>query len=206
MTAGRFNAAGLIIGKRGTGKTTWLLGDDKIGLPGLVNISMSGSIEKALMIMMVDHPAYRHIPILPQKDFRNFRKGIARIVMPAKHVVDLVDLINDEKKSAHMNNTFIGLEDAGEMMNLVLQDPFCTLISNTKTRNQDFAAMLHGWGETPTDIYRKGVDYLQVFKTEDQPYCRKKYISNFEKVEAVYKKVEAHPDNFYSVSIDRRTY
>jgi hypothetical protein len=204
----RFNLVGTIIGQRGTGKTLFLLGskysskpeDKSLSIPGLIDITFKNRM-KVLIVDTLDHPAYRHIPVLKQQDFKKWSSGIFRIWF---HPDNMSQFVNDINNTPGMNNTFIVFEDAGKYTEKRVPKPFTRLISDSKQRNIDIAFMYHCWVDTPTNIFTKA-DYIQLFKTEDKPVVRKNYIRLYDKVEAAFNDVNQNPNRFYSRFIDTRT-
>lgn len=196
----RFNLVGLIIGQRGTGKTSFIKGDKKVNVPGLIPIYQKKNI-KVLIIDTLDHPAYRDVPILPQTKFKQFNKGVVRLFMEPDNILKLVDLINT---SPHLNNTFIIFEDAGKYTEKSLPKAFKRLIIDSKQRNIDILFCYHCFIDTPANIFTKA-DYIQLFKTEDSPVVRKNNLRLFDKVNNAYNEVKKHSNNFYGKYIDTRT-
>lgn len=205
----RFNHVGIIIGMRGTGKSMFVLGskfsakesDRKLGIKGLLDIYVKKGM-KVIIIDTLDHPAYRKIPILTQENFGKWKSGIVRTYLQPENVPLLVDKIN---RTPDMNNTFIVFEDAGKYTDLKLPRPFKRLIADSKQRNIDIMFMYHCFMDTPMDVFRKGVDSIQLFKTEDHPEVRKNNLRLFDKVLQAYERVKANKNNFYGEFIDTRT-
>lgn len=204
----RFNLVGLVIGQRGTGKTLFVMGskysaktsDQALNIPGLFDIAQRSG-KKVLIIDTLDHPAYRSIPLLQQKDFSKWNSGIVRTYLEPDDIHKLVDKINT---SPHMNNTMIIFEDAGKYTEKTLPRPFKRLIIDSKQRNIDIIFMYHCFIDTPSNIFTKS-DFIQLFKTEDSPVVRKNNLRLFEKVLTAYEEVKNHGNNFYGKYIDTRT-
>lgn len=202
------NQVGIIIGMRNVGKSLFVLGsefsskvEDKIlQIRGLIRIFLNKKM-KILFIDTLDHPSYRHFTVLKQSEFKTWT-GIRRIYFEPDDIVNLVDLIN---KTPSMNNTFIVFEDAGKYTDLKLPKPFKRLIADSKQRNIDILFMYHCFMDTPTDVFRKGIDYIQLFKTEDHPAVRKNNLRLYDKVEAAYNQLKASNNRFDGKYIDTRT-
>ncbi len=206
----RFNMVGLVIAKRGSGKTLFHLGskhssnpkDKALNFRGVIDTELAAGF-KCLTVDIMDHPSYKNIPRLKQKDFRDWKTGPARIVIPdPDEIPNLVKFINTQP---HFNDSFICFEDAGKYTFDRLPKSFRRLVAETKQRNIDLLFMYHCWKDTPRDVFRKGLDYMQVFKTEDDVSCRQEDISQFEKVRRAYDIVKKHQDIFYSHYVDTRT-
>lgn len=203
----RFNEVGTILGQRGTGKTLYLLGsklssnpnDKALNKKGVLDIYIAKSM-KILIIDTLDHPSYKNIPILTQKEFYKFKSGIYRVVLEPDAIPLFINLIN---KSKHMNNTLIVCEDAGKYTGSQLTNPFKRLIIDTKQRNIDLIFMYHCFIDTPANLFTK-TDFIKLFKTEDSPECRKNRMRLYSKVYTAYEQVGKHPSNFYGKYIDTR--
>lgn len=207
----RFNLVGTIIGARGTGKTLFLLGskysakpeDQKLGLRGLIDHALNNKM-KVLIILTVDHPAYRKFPLLAQKDYFQFKSGIYRLIVKPNQADKLFELIGDDQRSPHMNNTFIVCEDAKKYTGKNLSKPLEGLIIDSKQRNIDMVFMYHCFVDTPGDIFTK-MDYIQLFKTEDHPKVRESKMSQYPKLLAAFENVKKNPSRFYGKFVDTRT-
>jgi hypothetical protein len=204
----RFNQVGTIIGQRGTGKSLFLLGsswsakesDRALQIPSLIDTGLKKGM-KVLVIDTLDHPAYKRIPVLKQRMFKAFTKGVARLWLEPDKMRPFVDLIN---RSPHMNNSFIVFEDAGKYTEKNLPPEFKRLIMDSKQRNIDILFMYHCFIDTPANIFTKA-DYIQLFKTEDSPRVRRNNLRLYDKVEAAHREVNTHPSKFYGKFIDTRT-
>lgn len=204
----RFNQVGIIIGQRGTGKSLFVLGsnysakpeDKALNIKGLFDIYAKKNM-KVLIIDTLDHPSYRKIPIINQKQILKWKSGIVRTYLEPDSIPDLVNFINQHPS---FNNTAIFFEDAGKYTEKLLPKPFKRLIIDSKQRNIDIVFMYHCWIDTPSNIFTKS-DFLHIFKTEDSPNVRKNNIRLFDKVLTAYNQVNSHPSKFYSKFIDTRT-
>lgn len=205
----RFNKVGLILGKRGSGKSLFTLGSDfaakeedrKLGIKSVITTALKTG-KKVLVVDTLDHPAYRRIKILQQKEFDSFTSGVARVFMRPDQIAQLVSKIN---RSAQFYNSLIVFEDAGKYTESRLPKPFKELIADTKQKNIDLLFMYHCWSDTPMDMFRKGLDFIQLFKTEDHPIVRKNNIPLYEKIESIYQDVFNNPSRFYGRFIDTST-
>lgn len=204
----RFNQVGIIIGQRGTGKSFFMLGskysakpgDDKLNTPGIIEVYEKKKM-KVLIIDTLDHPSYRKIPIIDQKNFSKWRSGVVRTFVDPDNMKPFVNMLN---VAPNMVNTAVIFEDAGKYTEKNLPAPFKRLIIDSKQRNIDIFFMYHCFIDTPSNIFTKS-DFLQLFKTEDSPLVRKNNIRLFEKVWAAHEQVKNNPNPFEGVYIDTRT-
>lgn len=205
----RFNQVGLILGMRGTGKSLYMLGskysakagDEKLNIAGLIDTQLQNKF-KVFVVDTLDHPSYRKIGILKAKDIHKFKKGVVRVFMEPEKILQLVNYINS---APNFNNTFIVFEDAGKYTENKLPKPFKRLIADSKQRNIDILFMYHCWADTPQDVFRKGLDYIQLFKTEDSPVVRKNNLRLFDNIMAAHNEVAKNSNRFYGKYIDTST-
>lgn len=205
----RFNNVGVIIGGRGTGKTLYVLGskftareeDKKLNIPSVIDLQLRQGF-KVLIIDTLDHPSYRKIKILSPAEFLKFKGGVARVYMNPDKVLKLVDEINTNPK---MNNTFFIFEDAGKYTEYKLPPTFKRLIADSKQRNIDVLFIYHCWSDTPNDVFKKGCDFIQLFKTTDGPEIRKSYLPEFEMVNSAFLSVKSNSSRFATKFINTST-
>jgi predicted AAA+ superfamily ATPase len=191
MIEPRFNKITLILGARGTGKTTYLIGDKAKGITGLLQKIYSNW--RILVVCTTDHPHYRHISLLDKKDFVKFKKGIARIIINPEDINPFCRFLTD---SNNLWNMVIIWEEAKDHSETKICKELGRMMRNTKQQNVDMFFMYHSFGETPTDIYRK-IDYICLFKTLDNWNCRKDYMGSYiERIDKAFKKVQASDNNF----------
>jgi len=197
MSQKRFNKIVLELGARGTGKTTFMIGDKSAKVKGLLEVYKNTGM-KILIVDTDDHPHYRHIPILSKKDFLKFKKGIARIIIDPESINDFCRFLSD---SNNQWNTVIVWEDARKHSEKSICKELNRLIGNTKQQNIDMFFMYHSFGETPKDIYRK-LDYIVLFKTMDSPEERKEVMSSYiKKLNIAYNQIQASPNRFINKTI-----
>lgn len=194
------NSVGIVIGRRGTGKTVFVKGDRALKAPGLIGLFPKKGM-KVLIVDTIDHPSYRDIPILKQKEFKTWNSGVKRIFLEADGILSLVDLIN---RSPHMNNTFIVFEDAVKYLGKNIPKIFTRLLADSKQRNIDILFLYHCFMDTPGDIFTKS-DYLYILKTHDSPKCRENKIGMYSAVYKAHVEVMRNPSQYFGKFVDIRT-
>lgn len=204
----RFNQVGIIIGQRGTGKSFFLLGSKWSAKPGDDQLNKQGILEiyekknmKVLIVDTLDHPSYRKVPIIDQKNFPKWNSGVVRTIIDPDDAKNLVTYLDNAKNAL---NSLIVFEDAGKYTEKNLPPAFKRLIINSKQKNIDIIFMYHCFIDTPSNIFTKS-DFIQLFKTEDSPLVRKNNIRLFDKVYNAYEQVNNHPNSFEGRYIDTRT-
>lgn len=197
MQEERFNKVTAIIGARGTGKTTDLLGDEKLKIPSLIDMYESNGI-KVLGIFTDDHPSYSDWPILEKKDFHRFKRGHMRVIINPEDIGAFCRYLSD---SIVKWNTMLLFEDARNHSEKSFCKELNRLLQNSKQQNSDVFFMYHSFGETPPDLYRK-VDYIELHKTLDSPEVRKTNLrSSYNRVMEAYKEIEASSNRFIKRTI-----
>lgn len=162
-----------VIGARGTGKTPFILGGDFE--EGIANIYLKKRMS-TLIIDEIDHPKYRHVPLLLPKDYGklNSSPGIYRTVCSIQHMDNLNHKIANEKL---IWNTLIVYEDCPKYVPKVFRrDIELTLLGNSKQQNVDLCFIAWNWSDTPPDLLKK-TNLIAVFKTSDGPEVRENCIS-----------------------------
>lgn len=192
-----FNTVNLILGKRGTGKTTYAIGDPDLNVGGLFNAYLKRDM-KVLIVDTFDHPAYRNIPIIPHNKINHdWKKGVYRAIAPVHQMPELLNRVKGE-----VYNTGCFFEDIGKYMRSKLDDAIMEMIGDSKQKNDDLNFMGHNWALVPKDLYRY-VDYIEIFKTKDSPETRKQDMPGcYEEVFTAWRKVMDNPNPFYHLTVD----
>lgn len=194
----RFNKVFGIIGKRGSGKTEYAIGNPSFNLPGLFNAYLKRGI-KVIVIDTFDHPAYRKFPIITMDKFTLFKTGVGRIIIKAADVPKLNSFLNQHPNTW---NSLLFYEDARKHTQAYVDDSLIELIGDSKQKNIDIGFMYHCFAHAPLDLYRY-FDFIQLFKTQDSPQARAKALEAcINDAMAVYEEVKKHPSPFYKSLID----
>lgn len=168
--AERFNKVITAIGARGTGKTSWLIGDEKVpDLKPLVDIYLKHHKMKVLIIDTIDHPSYSKVPIMTPDKIKLWKHGMYRI-----YDSDIINNVLPEIE-AHLKNALLICEDAYKWLKKTLPDNVAKFIIDSKQKNIDIIFLYHAWGWTPPDLFRI-CDHLEIFRTKDSFLSRKSYI------------------------------
>lgn len=193
-----FNTVSAIFGKRGSGKTEFLKGNEALQLPGFFKPSLSNDM-KVLTIDTIDHPSYRDIPFIAPERLKGWKKGVYRTFVKADEMPELNQLINDLPS---MWNTLLVYEDAYKHQYDKLSKPVKDLIIDSKQKNINMVFMYHGFSMAPKDLYRM-LDFIELFKTKDHPSVRKDDMPGYyDQALKVYNEVQANPSRFYHKLID----
>jgi ABC-type uncharacterized transport system ATPase subunit len=182
----RMNKVTAILGRRGTGKTTYLkelIESYKTALPN----------QKVLILDTLDHPAYREIPLINENLLKRWKKPAVYRMYSS----DTDNLLSEVEK--HYNNGLLILEDASKYLRRQLSDDVRRFIFDSKQKNLDIIFLFHGFMAMPKELYSI-IDNLVLFKTDD-PSFRKNAIMNYQEVKEVYDRVMQHPSPYYNETI-----
>jgi hypothetical protein len=192
------NKISMILGRRGSGKTDYLKGNQQHNLPGFFDTYRKKNM-KVLIIDTFDHPSYRDIPIIPLNKFNDWKKGVYRVYMSSDKIKELNTFL---KNNVNTWNTLLVYEDAVKHTFKTIDKSLLELMADTKQKNIDIIFMYHSWMQAPSDLYRM-IDLIEVFKTKDSPLARKDNMPGyFEEAMEVYELVKNHPSKFYHKLLD----
>jgi len=197
MESERINLIVLVIGRRKSGKTEFVKGNEGLGLEGFINIAVSQG-KKVLAVDTFDHPSYRDLKLIQPLDINlKWKKGVYRTFVNIEEMPDLLKHIRD-----NFYNGMLILEDAGKHQGQKLSKPLKALIGDSKQKNVDIVFMFHEWSFVPLDLLRY-VDLIEIFKTNENPEVREGCFNvPMPEVLAMYERVKAHPSPYYHETLD----
>jgi len=176
----RVNIVGVIVGGRGTGKTTYL--KDKI--------QKASKLPKTVVIDTFPHPSYSEFQQIPGEKLRILKKGKKRVVgSNTEENIKLVD--------KYLTNSLLVFEDCTKYIKSNLQDSVRNLLIDSKQKNLDIILMYHSLGQVPPDIFRLS-DFIVLFKTGEQWDNSWKKIPNAHKVKDAFIEVNKHSNKYYN--------
>ncbi len=189
------NKISLIVNKRNGGKTTYVLGDKKLGVPGLIDLHLRREM-RVLVVLTLPHNSYNHIPEIPLENIHLWTTvSVAKVIIPAERINDF-HLICDRLNVFW--NIFIIYEDAVKHTEEYVCDGIKNIMIDANPRNVNMLFMYHSWMEIPKALYKK-TNYIQCGKVPEHPYCRKKEMSWFyDKVVSVWEEVMKDKNEYAS--------
>jgi len=183
----RINKVTCLVGKRGSGKTTYLI---KI----LTELALHHPDRGILIVDMIQNQAYKDIPLM---DFdmldRWTGKGMYRI--SGENIEEIVALITGK-----VRNCFVVFEDSTRFILKVLSRNVRKLIVDSKQTNNDIFFVYHGFRLIPPEMFQ-WIDNLVLFKTKGGPDYRRDDLEDFELINEAWIKVQRHPDQYYKQTI-----
>lgn len=191
-----FNSVIAIFGRRGSGKSEFVLGNPDHNIPGIIPLYPAKGM-KVLIVDTIDHPSYRHIPVIKKEQIPSWKKGVYRIWVPSQEMPELNLFLNK-----YISNCLLLYEDAYKHQYEELDRPIIELIGDSKAKNIDIIFMYHLWAHGPKDLYRY-LDFIEIFKTKDTPEARKKdMVGYYNDAMQIHKQVMAHASPFHHQSLN----
>ncbi len=182
----RVNKVTAIIGRRGTGKTTYIR---KL----MKSYGEALPYQKILILDTLDHPDYRDIPNITIDQLKRWNKpSIYR--MYGKDTDEMLQAVEENLK-----NALLILEDSSKYLRRTISNEVRSFIFDSKQKNLDIIFLFHGFQAMPDELFRI-VDNLVIFKT-DNPKYRKSALTNYDEVEQVYNRVMNNPSPYYNETI-----
>ncbi len=160
----RINNVGLIEGKRGTGKSTYL--SQLIDRYNRVHPS-----KKILIVSLINQPSYLPVPAISIDLLQRWKRP-ATYKMYGSNTDELLQAIEE-----HFNNGLLLLEDATSFIPKTIPKEIRRMIIDTKQKNVDMLMTFHGFMSTPPELFRYA-DTITMFKT-DTPETRKEVIGAY---------------------------
>lgn len=186
MEAQRLNLVSLVLGRRGCGKTTYIL--------KLIKAYMAKHPkQKVLIVDTLDHPAYKDIAVIKPEMLKRWKRpNIYRIFGP-----DTDEILHQLEHNVY--NALIIFEDSSKYIRKNLQDDVRRFIIDSKQKNLDLVFLFHGFSFTPPELFRIA-DALVIFKTDDPNYRRSDLV-NFDEIVKAWTQITASPDPYINKTI-----
>lgn len=182
----RINQVTAILGRRGSGKTTYIL--------SVIQEYKKAHPEKRILIMdTLDHPAYKEIPVLTFDLIEKWKTPTIYRTFGS----NTDEILNSISK--HLNNCLIIFEDASKYIRKNLQKEVRNFIIDSKQKNLDLIFVFHGFSYVPPELFRL-LDMITIFKT-DNPEYRKFEIVAYDEVKSTYDKVMRSKDPYFRKTV-----
>lgn len=188
------------LGRRKSGKTEYVLGNEDLGLPGFIETYVNKGM-KVLFVDMLDHPSYRHIPLITMDlitRWESFAGGVYRIYVTTKaEMRKLKEVIR-----IYLWNALVVWEDTFKHERYKLSDEMIAMIGNSKQQNVDMLFMYHDPIFIPLDLYIY-LDFIEVFKIEVLPGKREMKVmgAKFQRFLECCQRVIANSFPFYHETV-----
>jgi Ni2+-binding GTPase involved in maturation of urease and hydrogenase len=173
-----------VIGRRGSGKTTFTLNL-------IAQYLQSANFDKIIIFDTTDHHAYSAYPIIEAKYLPAVKSGVVRVLVDDTRIEHAMSIV---KKS--VRNTVLILEDAGKYITGTIDNELKNVLLDTKQKNIDTILQFHGVGDVPPSIFRYS-DSVFLFKINDDLNTYKGKIPNFAEFKLAYNEVMQHPSPYF---------
>lgn len=190
----RVNYITLIVGTRGTGKTTFVKGSEEHKIEGVIDIYLDRDPkQKILIVDLFDNPVWSDVPTITVEKLARWKSGVYRIYHSDE--IELFRIINK-----YCYNTVIFFEDATKYIQNSLEENLKRLLIDSKQRNIDVFFAFHYLGAVPPKL-AKISDFIVLFKTNEvfSSQLRNKY--PHPDIEPAFKEVTAHKNRFFNKQI-----
>jgi energy-coupling factor transporter ATP-binding protein EcfA2 len=178
--------ASLIVGRKGTGKSTLLAGM-ATGYP---------PDKKVLVLDVNGSAAYANFPEIKPKDIRGFiRPGKAKLSgTPTKET--LTDI------AKYFKNGLVVFEDCTKYIPAYPQPEIKTFLVDHRMSGCDLVFTFHSLKMVPP-LFWQMVSYVVILKTLEQfeSARNKQLVPNYNEVLAAFNRVNQHKDNYYNETV-----
>jgi hypothetical protein len=180
---------------RGSGKTTYYIGNTELGVPGIIPVYRDKHPLKSIIVMdTFDADAYRHLPIANSiSDITMLTGSTFRIVDP--DTSKLWRVLN-----RNVMNALVIVEDATRFVGTKLTDDQKTIVLDSKQKNIDMFWTFHSLMSIPPDLVRIS-DTLVLGKTNENftSYLRNKFpISGLEQG---FQEVKTNKNKYFNKTL-----
>ncbi|MBW6482834.1 MAG: hypothetical protein K0B10_07215 [Vicingaceae bacterium] len=187
MPKKRINTVNAVLGRRGTGKTTYI--------KQLIEVyKQAHPQQKILIIDTLDHPAYKEIPAINLDLLTRWEKPNTYRLF-GSNTDEILQTIDE-----NLYNALLICEDASKYLNRTITPEVRRFIYDSKQKNLDIIFLFHGFMATPVELFRM-IDNLVLFKC-DSPNNRKNDMINFQEVTESWQRVMINPSPYYNETVN----
>lgn len=172
----------VIVGGRGTGKTTFV--------KTITDVSPQ---PKVLVVDTFHHPAYANWPQIDADSLHRWQSG--KYHLSGSNTDYYLSAI--EK---NCRNTLIVFEDAAKYVNQNPQLEVKRICLDSKQRNNDVIFIYHSFAEVPKSFLR-WIDFVTIFKTQEVIESQKNRLYGYQKIEPVWQRVNKHASHYYNETV-----
>lgn len=187
------------LGEKGCGKTTFALGDDKLGIKSHILDHCATWNMKALFIdNWIGRPGYEKLPVISFDDLTNnvWKRGAVRVIVDRQTRSEIAKVIYQS-----LRNTVVCIEDSKMIVPPnISNDPWEDLLLSNKNIKCSLIFMYHGFTGISPLMYQY-VDELEIFKTKQHPSARKQQILKYDECVEIWERVQKHTSPFYHETV-----
>lgn len=177
----RLNKIALIVGGRGTGKTTFV--------KKVIKVTPQ---PKVLIVDTFEHPAYAEVQTITADMLPRWQRGVKRIII--RDFDQVITAINN-----HVYNTLIIFEDCTKYFRTTLPSEVFHIFYDSKQKNNDIILLYHGFRAILPEIMANA-NTLTLFKIGENI---KRYQSkmDYEAIEPVYNRIQESKNPYENATI-----
>ncbi|RFZ84775.1 hypothetical protein DYU05_03985 [Mucilaginibacter terrenus] len=180
------HVTGIVVGRKGTGKSTKLA---KIA-------SAYPADSKVLIIDVNGSPAYNQFKEITINQVKLLRKGVVRLLgTPSTETLLII--------ARDFRDGLVIFEDCTKYIEGNVRPEIKTFLVDHRMFRVDLIFTFHSLKRVPPFFWEM-ISYVTLLKTQEtfsQGMYRNR-VPNYEKVLAAFNKVNAHPDNYYSITVE----
>lgn len=193
------------IGEKGCGKTTYELGDEKLGIPSHI---LQHCAKHNMKVLFIDNwkarAGYEKIKLLHYNEanpndpwnFKNWTRGARRIIVTSEQRNEIAAQIYK-----HVRKTVVCVEDSRMIVpSNITGTAWEDLLVSNKNITCSLIFMYHSYKKIPPAMYDY-IDEFEIFKTKSHPLSRKNEIAIYELVLEAYNRVMDSPNPFYHETV-----
>lgn len=177
----RMNQVGIIVGKRGSGKTTFAR-----------KLMSASSLKKKLVVDTFDHESYNDIPDMGIEQLQYWKGGSYHLW--GSDTQGILDEIN-----RHVRDTLVLFEDATKYIDTNPQPVVKSICLDSKQKNNDIVFMFHSFADVPPKLFR-WMNFITVFKTEENFDNQRSRLNVYERLLPVVDQVARHESPWYNIT------
>lgn len=193
----RTNIVTLIVGGRGSGKSTYLQGSASLDITGVIGAYLERDPnQKILVVEDCLSMNWSHIEEIQRKDLARWIKGVRRYVLDIENMKDDVRYLVE-----HSYNTVLIFEDATRYIDSGrLPMHWRKVPADSKQKNSDVFFVFHALMQVPPDLVRLS-NFVVLFKTNEQltPSLRNKY--PFPVLHKAFERVQHSRNKYYHTDV-----
>lgn len=180
------HSAGIIVGRKFTGKST-----------RLAKIASSYPRDSKVLILDVNQsPAYNKFPEISISQVKGFKQGVVKLLgTPTEDTLKTI--------ATQFRGGLVIFEDCTKYISGNVKPEIKAFLVDHRMWQCDLIFTFHSLKMVPPFFWQM-ISYVEILKTQENfnNPVNKNRVPNFEKVLEAYNKVNAHPDNYYSLTVE----
>lgn len=193
----RTNIVSLIVGGRGTGKSTYLQGSEKLSIKGIIGSYLERNPnQKILIVEDCLSMNWADVAEIKKNELKRWIKGVRR------YVLDVEDMKTDVRHIVEScYNTVLIFEDATRYIDSgKLPMHWRKVPADSKQKNSDVFFVFHALMQVPPDLVRLS-NFVVLFKTNENLTSSLKNKYPFPVLHSAFEKVQKNKNAYYHTDV-----